>query len=181
MSAGKQIERAPRNVPMPVEYITACKALAACISIDEAKHWSDKADALAAWSRIYQSNEASVQAKRLKLHAYRRMGHLAEALQPSNRPAPRGSGRGGNLPGAKALLRAHGFSESAAQVIRGVSRISDEKFDAAIRRPDPPFASTFSRPILSFCAPRKATGQRALHTGPWARSRAFAACILRRI
>src|ERR1700722_7297053 len=82
MSAGKQIAKVPRTVPMPVEYVEACKALAACVTIDEAKRWADKAEALAAWAKIYRSDEASVQAARLKLHAYRRMGKLAEEIRP---------------------------------------------------------------------------------------------------
>lgn len=69
------------TVPMPVEYEAACKALAACESIDEGKYWSDKADALAAWAKIYKSDEAAVAARRLKLMAFRRMGELASAME----------------------------------------------------------------------------------------------------
>lgn len=69
------------HVAMPVEYEEACKALAACATIDEGKYWSDKADALAAWAKIYKSDEAAIAARRLKLQAFRRMGEIATQME----------------------------------------------------------------------------------------------------
>lgn len=59
------IER-ERPQRLPVEYEQAVAALSACCSIDEAKTWSDKADALAAWAKIYRSRDADRQARRLR-------------------------------------------------------------------------------------------------------------------
>lgn len=75
-----------RKPLVPVEYEAACNALAQCVDLDEAKYWSDKADALAAWAKIYRDDRISAQAKRLKLKAYRRMGELAaESFQVASR------------------------------------------------------------------------------------------------
>lgn len=66
---------------LPVQYDEAVKALAACTTIDESKHWADKAEALAAWAKVYKDDQVAIEARRLKLHAYRRMGELAQELE----------------------------------------------------------------------------------------------------
>ena len=66
---------------VPVEYEEAVKALAKCREIDDAKYWSDKASALAAWAKIYHSPQVMREAKLLKLHAYRHMAELAHAIR----------------------------------------------------------------------------------------------------
>ena len=71
-----------RKPLVPVEYERACTALAECQTIDEAKYWDNKADALAAWAKIYNNDQAGLEAKRLKLHAYRRMGEIAREIIP---------------------------------------------------------------------------------------------------
>lgn len=40
-----------RTPLVPVEYEAAVKSLQACATLDEAKYWSDKSDALAAWAK----------------------------------------------------------------------------------------------------------------------------------
>src|SRR5208282_4621524 len=71
-----------RTPLVPVEYETAITALTECAHLDEAKYWDNKADALAAWAKIYHSDECARKAKMLKMHAYRRMGQLAGELRP---------------------------------------------------------------------------------------------------
>lgn len=116
---------------VPVKYAEAVKALQECRSIDEAKLWGDKADALAAWARIYSHDEAGKQAKLLKLHAFRRMGELAEALRPT-RP-PQGCG---NKPGAHSLLVEHGVSRGNATMAMRLSRAPEAEFRAAVEQGD---------------------------------------------
>src|SRR5690606_26149716 len=98
------------TVPMtPVEYVDACKALQACHEIDEAKYWSDKSDALAAWAKIYRDDETGKLARKLKAHAYRRMGEIAEQVQPT-----KGVTHKGSPPGANSLLIEKGLSRGKA-------------------------------------------------------------------
>lgn len=119
---------------IPVEYETAVKALGECLSIDEAKHWSDKADALAAWAKIYRSDEAGRKARQLRLHAYRRMGQIAGEIQPTG---SRKEGRG-RTPGPPSLLRAHGFNSTQALAARRLANQSDEQFESLLSRSKPP-------------------------------------------
>lgn len=137
---------------LPVEYTAAVNAIAKCRTIDDAKFWSDKSDALAAWAKIYQNAEAEKEAKRLKLHAFRRMNDLANEIQP--RTYLRGPGTKGKAQqdGPRALLRKHGLSETQAQHIRRIGQIPQPRFDALISSDKPPGitkASTLGRGALA--------------------------------
>lgn len=123
---------------MPVEYETAIKALEACTSLDETRIWRSAYHALAAWAKIYNSRDAEFKAKRLRLHAYRRMGQLARELRPSGR-ARRGI-KGGKLPGSVSLLQEHGLSHSEAVAANFIARLPDEDFQRILRRPLSPIS-----------------------------------------
>ena len=111
-----------RTPLMPVEYEEAVRALHACVTLDEAKYWDNKADALAAWAKIYRSTDAERYAKQLKLRAYRRMGELAQEL----RPGRVGAGRG-NL-GPLSVLRENGLNQPASRSAMALARMSPEMF-----------------------------------------------------
>src|SRR6185437_1386632 len=128
------VKRRIADAQLPVEYEIACKALAACSSIDEAKTWADKSDALAAWAKIYKSDRAALEARRLKLHAYRPMGELARELRPQRRAS---KGRG-TLPGPRSLLLEHGLTTTQAQLVARVSNLPESEFEALVMRPIPP-------------------------------------------
>ena len=122
---------------MPLElYETALKALDACSSLEETRHWDNKADALAAWAKIHNSTEAEIKAKRLKLHAYRRMGELAAEL----RPLPKGV-RGQN--GPVSLLLEYGLTRGRANAARFISLLPNAKFQELLVRPLAPTTATF--------------------------------------
>lgn len=124
-----------RTPHLPVEYETAVKALAECITLDEAKYWDNKADALAAWAKIYHSSEAERKAKMLKLHAYRRMGQLAEELRPTKRGRVAGSLR--NQLGARSLLVENGFTVTQAAAALGMSKVPEHVFNEQLGRQSP--------------------------------------------
>jgi hypothetical protein len=140
-----EIVKSTRNEPsLPVKYHEACRALAECTTIDEAKQWHDKAEALAAWAKIYKNDQAGVEARRLKLHAYRRMGILAEQIQPGKRVTvsnDNGSGLRGQTPGPVSLLKDHGFTKSQARDIRVSATIGQAEFDSLTSLPRPPSPS----------------------------------------
>lgn len=121
---------------VPVQYSEAVRALAACQTIDDAKLYSDKADALAAWAKIYKHDQAGIEAKRLKLHAYRRMGDLARELRPWGSGSP--SGGGGTRPGAVALLKETGLRQHQANAAVAVSKTPKKAFEAAVNSAKPP-------------------------------------------
>ena len=128
---------------VPVEYETAVNALQACLTLDETKYWSDKADALAAWAKIYRSDDAVLKAKRLKLHAYRRMGEIAAELRPL-RGRIQGTGNGkGSLPGPRTLLKEHGLSVAEADAARTLATLTRRKFDQILKNPIAPTTARY--------------------------------------
>jgi len=119
---------------VPVRYQDACKAIAACITIEDTRQWANKADALAAWAKMYRDDTVSAEARRLKLHAYRRMAALADELCPNWRKGQRG--------GPQKVLREHGMTGSQAQTVHAVGEVPRRKFDQALKQPKPPSPAT---------------------------------------
>jgi hypothetical protein len=111
-----------RKPLVPIEYEQACTSLAACLTIDDAKYWSDKSDALAAWAKIYHDDQASTDARRVKLKAYRRMGELARELRPTRKPS------------ANKLLREHGIDQHHARVALSLSLAPEKEFSKVVER-----------------------------------------------
>lgn len=124
-----------RKPLVPVVYEEAVKALGECLTLDDAKHWDNKADALAAWAKIYHDDKVARQAKALKLHAYRRMGQLAEEMRP---PYKAKRGHIGPEPGPRMLLQEHGLSHGKARAARALARMSDAKFTDILKHPRAP-------------------------------------------
>lgn len=123
---------------LPVEYAEAIRNLVACLTIDEAKRWSDKADALAAWAKIYESNQAGIEARRLKLHAYRRMGQLARELRPGGGNPKTGLA---TIKGPVSLLEENGLKTHQANCSTALARMPAQKFAALVNSPRPPATS----------------------------------------
>lgn len=142
-----------RTPLVPVEYETACRALVECTKIDEAKYWSDKADALAAWARIYKNDEAAVEARRLKLHAYRRMGELAQELQPVRRGVllDAASKKYGSTKGPASILKAQGLSHNAVASARKIASLPPKQFDEIVSRKRPPAPMSVPR-LMADCS-----------------------------
>lgn len=138
-----------RKPLVPLEYERACKDLAACQTIDEAKYFADKSDALAAWAKIYKDDKAGLEARKLKLYAYRRMGLLAGELRPNRRMG----GRASCVPGPSSLLQEKGLSKSTATIVRRISRLPEDDFNKQVNalRPLAPatLANKLSNPRAS--------------------------------
>jgi hypothetical protein len=131
-----------RTPLVPVEYEEAIKALEACCTLDEAKYWGDKADALAAWAKIYHSDTAQRRARQLKLHAYRRMAVLAEELRPRKWRPGADNKRNGSSQGAKSLLIEHGLRDHDAVNATFLARMPKREFAELTNRPSPPTPNT---------------------------------------
>lgn len=126
-----------KRTPMPLVYEEACKALANVSTVLDAKYFADKADALAVWAKIYRSDEADLQSRRLKLHAFRKMGDLAVQMRPARKSLGTGGGSGSS-PGAISLLVENGLRRGQASDALNISRLSRDKFDNGILKPRPP-------------------------------------------
>lgn len=127
------IQRKIPGAQLPVQYEEACKALVACTTIDEVKYYSNKADALAVWAKMFKDNTASLAAKRLKLHAYRRMGSLAGELRPTRRLGARGVSKG-----PFSLLMENGLNADNARAARRLAKMVDDNFIKLVDLPKPP-------------------------------------------
>lgn len=120
-----------RKIPaakVPFIYARAVTALRECENLNEAKYWNDAADALAAWAKIYQDDKASVAAKRLKLHAYRRMAELAEIIGHTKLDSKRGRLGEGRPRGIHRALADAGLSSSAAARARAIGQVPEPLF-----------------------------------------------------
>lgn len=129
----------PRSVASPLVYEQACSAIVECTRIDDAKMWSSKADALAAWAKLYANDRVSAEARRLKLHAYRRIAALADELFPAWRKL---HGNSDHRLTTAALLKEEGFTQPQAQVVRKVGQLHTAKFNKAINAEMPPTPGT---------------------------------------
>lgn len=129
---------------VPIEYERACKDLEACQTIDEAKYFSDKADALATWAKIYKNDKAGLAAKKLKLHAFRRMGILAGELRP-NSAKKNSVGQSVKAPGPRSLLLEKGVSFNNASYARQIAMLPEREFSRAMALPRPPTPSGLCR------------------------------------
>jgi hypothetical protein len=127
-----------------VVYEQAVYAIRACSTILEAQHWNDKAEALAAWSKIYADERVEQEARSLKLHAYRQIGRLADQMRQCE---PRGKGYrkvGGSTKGARSLLMEHGIGAAKAQQMITIARVPDVRFQSFVNRPKPPSPSVLT-------------------------------------
>lgn len=132
----------PRGVTAPpVEYENALRSLQLCQTLDDAKYWSDKSEALAAWARIFRDKRVELEAKKLRLTAYRKMGELAQQLRPKQKPL----GGKGCLPGEIALLKDQGLSLQQANSASFLARLAKPKFTDLLNRTNPPSPITAIR------------------------------------
>jgi hypothetical protein len=122
----------------PVKYEEAIKALESVQTIDEARYFDDQAEALAAWAKIYTDDRAANTARRLKLHAYRRIGILAEQLRPkgSSDAAPRVHGQWKK--GGRSVLIEAGFKPNQAVAALAVAKLPEPEFRKAVASERPP-------------------------------------------
>lgn len=136
-------EAARKNKPLPVPYERAVEAIKACQTLDEGKYFSDAADALAAWAKIYADDKVSREARALKLHAYRRMYKIAEKIAPRRDPGVTGRSRG-----ARFALMEVGFDQKACEASRKLAGLSEEKFQSILSQAKIPAPSTLASVTL---------------------------------
>lgn len=130
----------------PVQYQAALQALVACQSIDEATEWESVADAMAAWAKVYADDRVATEARRLKLHAYRRIGKLAEQLA-KDKPSRDALGRQSR--GAQHELTMRGFNRSRSMAVQRISKLPEAQFREVVGRDRPPAPSTLAHVQLA--------------------------------
>jgi hypothetical protein len=113
-------------------YERGCALLEQCVSFDETKYWDSLADAAAAWAKIHDSDRVEQLARSLKLHAYRRLGQIAEMQQPVRAAEPRLGRRTGRPcgrpPGPVAWLQQNGMRRNEAVAARTLGVMQEAQF-----------------------------------------------------
>ena len=144
----------PKSTTSLVRYDQARHALAQCERIDEAKNWSDKAAALAAYARQADDPELEATARRIRARAFRRMGEISRELEKAHKV---GRGTKVQLPSTgklKATILAEaGISTSQAHRAEKVAAIPVEEFEQRVESDTPPPISVL---LTSRKAPRAA-------------------------
>lgn len=116
-----------------VHYEAACREIALANSIDEAKDWADKAEALRAYARQAHNTEMEVQVAEIKLRALRRMGELSKALEKAQQG---GAGGGAKIPplgsSKTQQLADAGISTSAAHRAEQIADIPADEFESSL-------------------------------------------------
>lgn len=123
-----------------VEYGAAKAAIQLCTTIIETKQWADKADALAAYAKIYHDEQLLRDARKLRVVAGRKMGLLALSENHTKLDS-RGIVRNGTCD----LLMDSGLPRRHARNVIAVARLTNDTFDRAIDRPIAPTMSTLAK------------------------------------
>ena len=126
-------------MPPPVAYTKAVALLQECIDIDEAKAFSDQAEALGVWARIYNQNDIGRQARQLRLHAYRRMGALAREL------AAKETRECGRRVGPVQVLRRAGLTKHQADAAHHLGKIDQDEHDILTKQKRPPAPTSVTK------------------------------------
>jgi hypothetical protein len=117
-----------------VRYDAACRALKEARHVDEAKDIRDKAVAMAAYAKQAQNHDLEADAVEIRMRATRRLDELRRE-QKETVGLSAGS-RGSRVKGArvdeKPTLASQGIDKNLAQQARGLGKLSDESFEAAV-------------------------------------------------
>lgn len=128
------------TVALPGVYTKAVQFIRDTVTLDEAKHWIDKSEALNAWAQMYHDDQVGDASKRLRLHAYRRMGQLAQELQPTK--TIKGGGR---TKGPNALLRKAGLSRHGSNAAIKLAKATDDEAHELVTAERPISPTTYER------------------------------------
>lgn len=118
-----------RAIALLAEYQKDLIAIASATGIEEAKYYSVRADALAAWAKTYKNDELAIAARREKLLAFRRMGEIATQMAEDLATAARQRAEAerpakiAELVEQRAAARASGDKRQADRIDQVVSKI----------------------------------------------------------
>jgi hypothetical protein len=136
---------------LPIEYEEAVRNLEACTTLDDAKYWDNMSDALAAYAKMYNDDEAGRKSKKLKLHSYRKMGKIAQILRPgvgTGRLARAVKGRVGFQKGPQSVLIEHGLDRNRTNQAIHAANLGEEEFTEVVNRTNPPSPRSLYRQVV---------------------------------
>lgn len=116
-----------------VRYDAACRAVAECKSVDEAKDIRDKAIAMAAYARQAKNRDLEADAVEIRMRATRRLDQLRQA-QKESLGLNRGNAGGfaNNPPDERPTLSSQGIDKNLAHQARTLGALPEDKFEQAV-------------------------------------------------
>lgn len=120
-----------------VKYEAACRAVADAASIDEAKDFRDKSEAMRAYAKQAKNKQLEVQAAEIRIRAERRIGELmnaqrdAGALSEGGRPSEK-TGSKTNPVSAAPTLAEVGIDKKLADRARKYAAIPEDEFNGIV-------------------------------------------------
>ena len=125
---------------LPEAYEDAKAALARCVSVDECKDWSDKAQALASYARQAGDRELFNHARRVQARASRRCGELLKQFDGRPRNARKQNEGDPTLISASRgdVAREAGLSKDQQVTAVRVASLPQEDFEDAVESDNPP-------------------------------------------
>lgn len=116
-----------------IRYDAACKAISACVRVDEAKAIRDEALRLQAYARQAKNKQMEADCLEVKMKATRRLHELIEAqkvlvgLSKGGRPSKTGFSKN------PVSLTDAGIDKNIAHQARTLGRLTDKQFDAVVK------------------------------------------------
>ncbi|TFH41406.1 MAG: hypothetical protein E4H01_15045 [Lysobacterales bacterium] len=121
------------SVSSLAKYEAACRAVAECAQIDEAKDYLDKSEAMRVYARQAKNRQLEMQAAEIRFRAERRIGELMEA-QGEAGLLNKGGGdhRVESGPGAMPTLAEAGINKHLADRARKMAAIPEAEFNGIV-------------------------------------------------
>ena len=115
------------------KYDVACRAVAECKSIDEAKDLHDKAVAMEVYARQAKNKDLEADAKAIRMRAIRKLDELRRAQKRTVGLAKGGGGKHGRKRVIeKPTLASQGIDKNLANAGRKLGALSDQQFEQAV-------------------------------------------------
>lgn len=124
-----------------IKYEAACRALAECKSVDEAKTWADKAAAMQAYGRMAKDKTMEVDAAEIRIRAERRLGQMLAEQKAQGGLSKGAAGAGLNQHSPKEVrssvttaptLAGAGISKDLSSRSQKLAAVPAEEFEAAL-------------------------------------------------
>jgi hypothetical protein len=124
-----------------IKYEAACRALAECKSVDEAKEWADKAAAMQAYGRMAKDKTLEVDAAEIRIRAERRLGEMIAATKADGGLSRGAAGAGINqhtpnevrsLPTTAPKLSDAGISKDLSSRAQKLAAVPEAEFEAEL-------------------------------------------------
>lgn len=122
---------------LPARYDAMCRAIDACVQLDEIVEMRDQAAALGVYAKMARNVDAERRTAQIRLRAERRVGQLSAAL--TRRQGTRGLNNDGRTAAAqtkRAQLSAAGISVQQSKIWEKVAAIPQPTFEDALRKVD---------------------------------------------